>query len=618
MSAIKVVCLGAGQDVGRSCLVLTIGGKNVLLDCGMHMGFEDARRFPDFTYISATEQYSDIIDAVLISHFHLDHCGSLPYFTEQCGYSGPIYMSYPTRSICPILLEDFRKIAVERRGESNFFTSQNIRDCMSKVVPMSARQTIMVDDTLQVTAYYAGHVLGAVMFEVRVGEQSVVYTGDYNMTPDRHLGSAWIGKVRPDLLITESTYCTFLRDSKRIREKEFLARVHGTVQRGGKVLIPVFALGRVQELCILIETYWQRMGLHVPVYFTAGMAARANEYYRLFLNWTNEKIKGSFMERNVFDFQHIQPWEPAYATHAGPMVLFATPGMLHAGTSLEVFKKWAGSPLNMVLIPGYCSVGTVGAQLLAGKHKTQRIELDKKNFLEVNCAVEYLSFSAHADQAGIEELIRMSEPKNVMLVHGEKNRISEFKRKVVADFGIPCFDPANGTQITIQTPQLVAVRLAGALIPDKRVRAPAYLSGAPLAADKRLRPTPPAAVEARLELGGLPGAPVAHFVPLQSQKSPSGLNETGNEAQFTPGAPLLHEVRVSGISTGGLLDRIQDLLCRDDSIYKQVALVGTRELHARSFSVSIVDASQAVLTWDQRDDSIAQRVMEQLRNEGAA
>lgn len=140
---------------------------------------------------------------------HLDHCGALPYFTEMCGYDGPIYMTHPTRAICPILLEDFRKLAVERKGNGNgeaFFTSANIRDCMAKVVPMHVKQRVQVDDELEITAYYAGHVLGAAMFEVRVGQQSVVYTGDYNMTPDRHLGAAWIDKVRPDLLITESTY----------------------------------------------------------------------------------------------------------------------------------------------------------------------------------------------------------------------------------------------------------------------------------------------------------------------------------------------------------------------------------------------------------------------------
>jgi integrator complex subunit 11 len=125
------------------------------------------------------------------------------------------------------------------------------------------------------------------MFHVRIGNQSIVYTGDYNMTPDRHLGAAWIDACAPDVLITETTYATTIRDSKRARERDFLKKVHECVSAGGKVLIPVFALGRAQELCILVEGYWERMGLEVPVYFSAGLTARANEYYKLFINWTN-------------------------------------------------------------------------------------------------------------------------------------------------------------------------------------------------------------------------------------------------------------------------------------------------------------------------------------------
>ena len=117
-------------------------------------------------------------------------------------------MTSPTLAIAPILLEDMRRVAVERKGETNFFTSQMIKDCMRKVVAVNLHQVIKIDDELEIKAYYAGHVLGAAMFQVRVGEQSLVYTGDYNMTPDRHLGAAWIDKVRPDLLISESTYAT--------------------------------------------------------------------------------------------------------------------------------------------------------------------------------------------------------------------------------------------------------------------------------------------------------------------------------------------------------------------------------------------------------------------------
>lgn len=115
-------------------------------------------------------------------------------------------MTHPTKAICPILLEDYRKITVEKKGDTNFFTSEMIKNCMKKVKTLNVHQTVKVFDDLEIRPYYAGHVLGAAMFYVKCGEESVVYTGDYNMTPDRHLGAAWIDKVKPNVLITETTY----------------------------------------------------------------------------------------------------------------------------------------------------------------------------------------------------------------------------------------------------------------------------------------------------------------------------------------------------------------------------------------------------------------------------
>ncbi|KAK3805060.1 MAG: beta-lactamase-like protein [Linnemannia elongata] len=464
---IQIVPLGAGQDVGRSCILVTIGGKNIMLDCGMHMGFNDERRFPDFSYISKTGDFTEMLDCVIISHFHLDHCGALPYFTEMCGYDGNIYMTHPTKAICPILLEDYRKITVDKKGERHFFTSQDIKNCMKKVIAVNLHQTIMVDDDLEICAYYAGHVLGAAMFYIRVGEESLVYTGDYNMTPDRHLGSAWIDKVKPDVLITESTYATTIRDSKRSRERDFLKKVHDCVAGGGNVIIPVFALGRAQELCILIETYWDRMDLRVPIYFSAGLTEKANNFYRLFINWTNEKIKSTFVHRNMFDFKHIRAWDRAYIDNPGPMVVFATPGMLHSGTSLELFKKWAPDPKNMVIMPGYCVAGTVGSRVLAGE---KHVKTDAFTTIEVNLQVKNLSFSAHADAKGIMQLIRQCDAKNVVLVHGEKSSMGFLKSRIMTEFGIPCFDPANGTTVSIETSHVIPIEMSASLLKQHLIR----------------------------------------------------------------------------------------------------------------------------------------------------
>ncbi|XP_044729979.1 integrator complex subunit 11 [Chrysoperla carnea] len=457
MPNLKITPLGAGQDVGRSCILLSMGGKNIMLDCGMHMGYNDERRFPDFSYITPEGPLTGHIDCVIISHFHLDHCGALPYMSEMVGYTGPIYMTHPTKAIAPILLEDMRKVTVERKGETNFFTSQMIKDCMKKVIAVTLHQSVVVDSELEIKAYYAGHVLGAAMFWIKVGNQSVVYTGDYNMTPDRHLGAAWIDKCRPDLLISESTYATTIRDSKRCRERDFLKKVHECVDRGGKVLIPVFALGRAQELCILLETYWERMNLKIPVYFALGLTEKANNYYKMFITWTNQKIRKTFVQRNMFDFKHIKPFDRSYIDNPGAMVVFATPGMLHAGLSLQIFKKWAPSENNMVIMPGFCVQGTVGHKILNGAKK---IEFENRQIVEVKMAVEYMSFSAHADAKGIMQLIQYCEPKNVMLVHGEGPKMDFLKDKIREEFNIDCFNPANGETCVITTPITIPVDVA--------------------------------------------------------------------------------------------------------------------------------------------------------------
>eukprot|EP01112_Ceratiomyxa_fruticulosa_P017307 TRINITY_DN5369_c0_g1_i1.p1 TRINITY_DN5369_c0_g1~~TRINITY_DN5369_c0_g1_i1.p1 ORF type:complete len:656 (-),score=124.00 TRINITY_DN5369_c0_g1_i1:17-1984(-) len=611
--AIQVVPLGAGQDVGRSCVIVTIGGKNIMFDCGMHMSYTDEKRFPDFSYISKSGQFTQTIDCVCISHFHLDHCGGLPYFTEIIGYDGPIYMTYPTKAICPILLDDFRKIAVERKGESNFFTKEMIKKCMSKVRAVNLHQTIQVDDQLTIKAYYAGHVLGAAMFYAKVGNESVVYTGDYNMTPDRHLGAAWIDKIRPDLLITETTYATTIRDSKRCRESEFLKRVHECVENGGKVLIPVFALGRAQELCILIESYWEQMNLgHIPVYFSAGMVEAANLYYKLFINWTNQKIKKTFVKRNMFDFKHIRAFDRSMMDNTGPMVLFASPGMLHAGMSLEVFKKWAPDEKNLCIIPGYCVVGTVGNKLLTNK-QNQTVEIDKRVTLEVRCQVKSLSFSAHADAKGIMQLIKMSEPKNVLLVHGEKGKMRFLKQRIIQEVGIPCFDPANGVTEVIPTSMSIPIEISVKLL-KRQIAAFSQQEEAILTkensddlhSDKKLR-TPISSVPIR---GVMLLKDNESIKLLEPQEIAEELGVTEHKLKFVSRKSI---ESLEGLSISAIYSKLSKYLATFEAVTLGIDECGDEKhcmdvLRLKSIHITIEDRF-LVIKWDREDEESAMRVL---------
>ncbi|KAK8617956.1 hypothetical protein V6N13_080857 [Hibiscus sabdariffa] len=450
--AIDCLVLGAGQEVGKSCVVVSINGKRIMFDCGMHMGYTDSRRYPDFSLISKTGDFDNALTCVIVTHFHLDHIGALPYFTEVCGYKGPIYMTYPTKALAPLMLEDYRK-NMDRRGEGEQFTAEHIAECMKKVIPVDLKQTVQVDKDLQIRAYYAGHVIGAAMFYAKVGDAAMVYTGDYNMTPDRHLGAAQIDRLQLDLLITESTYATTIRDSRYGREREFLKAVHNCVAAGGKVLIPTFALGRAQELCILLEDYWERMNLKVPIYFSAGLTIQANMYYKMLINWTSQKIKETYATRNAFDFKNVRNFDRSLINAPGPCVLFATPGMIVGGFSLEVFMQWAPSENNLVTLPGYCVAGTIGHKLMSGK--PTKIDLDKDTQIDVRCQIHQLSFSPHTDAKGIMDLVKFLSPKHAILVHGEKPKMATLKERIQSELGIQCYCPANNETVTIPSTHYV-------------------------------------------------------------------------------------------------------------------------------------------------------------------
>ncbi|ELA42832.1 uncharacterized protein VICG_00147 [Vittaforma corneae ATCC 50505] len=450
----NVLALGAGQEIGRSCIVVNINNKTIMFDCGMHMGYSDSRKFPDFQALSKTGNFDKIVDCILISHFHLDHCGALPYFTEVLGYKGPIYMTYPTKAVLPILLEDCQKILSMKSHDSNIYSFEDIKKCMEKIVPINMNETVEVSKGFTITAYYAGHVIGAAMFYVKVGDQSVVYTGDYSTTADQHLGTAWIDTLRPDLMITESTYGSVIRDCRKAKEREFLQSIHNCIERGGKTLIPIFALGRAQEICLIVESYWERMGLEIPVYFAGGMTEKANEIYKRFINYTNESVREKILEKNVFEFSHIKPYRKGSELQ-GPCVIFSSPGMLHSGTSLRIFKNICSDPRNLVILPGYCVRGTLGDRVLNGSRK-ERIENEER---AINLEVKNIAFSAHADTCGIMKIIDQCRPKSLMLVHGEKARMKVLQKNIRNEFHIPVYMPPNGVVLSISTNDTVKIYL---------------------------------------------------------------------------------------------------------------------------------------------------------------
>lgn len=446
----SLLTLGAGQEVGRSCVIANLNGMRIMFDCGVHMVYNDSRRFPDFrrmidksseTPISSNIyanfqntkdiDYNKELDLILITHFHLDHIGSLPYFTELCNFKGKILMTQPTKAIAPVILEDFRRVISDYKGEKSIISYMDIKNCLSKIETIELFEERIVKERIKITPFYAGHVLGAVMYRVEINGFSMIYTGDYNTSFDRHLNGAYLPKLNPDVLITETTYGDTIRDTKRSREREFLKKVTQVINRNGKVLIPTFALGRAQEICLLLDTHWKRNKIKCPIYFFGALSEKSNFYYKIFNNWQNETVKNMFLDYNIFEFENIissnlsKGNEIFKATNTA-MVILATPGMLHAGTSLNIFKEICEDDKNCVIIPGFCTPGTVGYKVLLGE---KEVDIDKKKY-KINCEINYMSFSGHADAKGLLSLIKNSNPKNLVLVHGDSEIMSTFKSTV--------------------------------------------------------------------------------------------------------------------------------------------------------------------------------------------
>jgi len=454
--------LGAAREVGRSCFILTFQDSSattrVLLDCGAHIGYRDERRWPNFTNKGWTtpKALNENINCVLLTHFHLDHCGALPYLTETLGYQGPVIMTYPTIALCPVILSDYWT-----KSSRGAMTSKDVHACFRRATAIGLEQRMEVGE-LYITAYYAGHVLGACMFLIEYRGRTVFYTGDFNMSPDRLIGAAKVpdlGSV--DVVITEGTYCTTNRDSKRSREQTFLTKISDTLEKGGKVLIPCFAVGRSQELAMMCEQHWEKNGLSYPLRCSRGMSEQAFHFYRLFTQWTHPDVQN---QGNLFHFPHVSAYdrdEEIFESIQEPQVLFASSQMLDFGLSQKVFARWAPNGNNLVIFPGYCPKSTLGNKVLGG---CKEVLIDEKK-VPVNCEVMYYSLAEHSDSRGIRHLLLQLKPRNVILVHGQEDRLVQFKEVLKHTLGedVSVFVPETNEEITIRPHLALAVDMSSAL-----------------------------------------------------------------------------------------------------------------------------------------------------------
>ena len=417
--------LGSGQEVGRSCHVLEFRDMTIMLDCGIHPGYEGMNGLPFLDRIEPEQ-----VDILLITHFHIDHAASLPYWTERTGFRGRIFMTHPTKAVLRLLLGDYLRLLQMKntKAEDVLYTEAELQSCIEKIELIDYHQTVTVKG-LTFYALNAGHVLGAAMFWLEIGGRSLLYTGDYSMEDDRHLMAAEIPTKRPDVLMVESTYGVQVHASTKEREARFTGTVERVVTRGGRCLIPVFALGRAQELLLILDEYWQANPhlQKVPIYYASKMASRALRVYQTYANMMNARIRAQMDVANPFNFNFIQNLKSIDVNNfddAGPSVVFASPGMLQSGVSRQLFDRWATDPKNGVLIAGYAVEHTLAKEIMNQPKEVVTLEGRRQ---ALNCLVDYVSFSAHVDFVQNRSFITRVDPKHIILVHGQKDEMGRLK-----------------------------------------------------------------------------------------------------------------------------------------------------------------------------------------------
>lgn len=425
---VEILPIGSGGEVGRSCVVVRYKGRSVMMDCGNHPAKSGLDSLPFFDSIQCDE-----IDVVLITHFHLDHCGALPYFCNQTSFKGRVFMTSATKAFYKMVMNDFLRIGA---GASDLVTSEWLQSTMDKIETVEYHEEVTVNG-ISFQPFNAGHVLGAAMFMVDIAGMRALYTGDFSRVPDRHLLGAEVPPYSPDILIAESTNGIREMESREEREHIFTSSVHDVVRRGGRCLVPVFALGRAQELLLILEEFWDahKELQNIPIYYASSLAQRCMKLYQTFVNAMNDRVKQQHANhRNPFVFKYIHSLVDTKSFEDnGPCVVLASPGMLQSGISLELFERWCGDRRNGIIMAGYCVDGTIAKDVLSRPKEVTKP--DGKVLPLRMSTIEAVSFSAHSDSRQTRDFIhQLTKVRHTVLVHGNPGAMGQLKNKLLQDF----------------------------------------------------------------------------------------------------------------------------------------------------------------------------------------
>jgi KH/beta-lactamase-domain protein len=451
-SEVSLLTLGGFGQVGRSCMLLTTLDSKILIDCGINPGAKSPMdSFPRLDWANIT---LDDLDAVVIGHAHLDHTGFLPVLCKY-GYKGPIYCTEPTLPMMNLIQLDAIKVA-SAQGRTPMYAERDVKQIMKQAITIPYGTVTDISPDIKLVLANAGHILGSALchFHIGNGDHNFVYSGDIKFAKSILFESASWNFPRVETLLIESTYGAKedIQASRQEVESSFIKSVNSVLKEGGKVLIPIPAVGRAQEIMMVIDQYMKSGEMVEAPVFYEGMIAEASAIHEAHPEYLARELRQRILETddNPFDSEYFTNVEHPDAREeplreGSPAIIIATSGMLEGGPVLEYFKNIAPHKKNKILFVSYQVNGTMGRRVLEGAKQVSLIGREGKvEVVTIECGIERLDgFSGHSDYNQLISFVHKLRPKlrRVLVNHGERRKSENLSMSIRRMFRIPTHYP---------------------------------------------------------------------------------------------------------------------------------------------------------------------------------
>jgi KH/beta-lactamase-domain protein len=452
---VTITALGGFREVGRQAILVQTLDSKVLIDCGVKPGAQSPlEEFPRLDEMDLQD-----LDAVIVTHAHLDHCGLVPLLFKY-GYNGPVYCTKPTKSLMILLQLDYLDVAV-KEGRPPPYGLKEVKKELLNTIALDYGEVTDISPDIRLTLHNAGHILGSAMVHLHIGEgfHNIVYTGDFKYARTRLLEPATSSFPRAETLIMESTYGApnDVVPSREETERLFLEHIKSTIQRGGKVLIPILAVGRAQEIMLVLDEAIKLGTIpQVPVYIE-GMLQEVTAIHTAYPEDLARDLKNRIFHKgeNPFLSEHFVSVDDKSArpdiAEGSPCIIMATSGMLTGGPALEYFRLLAPDPKNTMIFVNYQIEGTLGRSILRGVREVPLTDpTGKLNVVEVKMNVVSMDgFSGHSDRKQLLRFVNnlSPRPKQILVAHGEESKCISLSESVRRFFRVEATAPSVGERI---------------------------------------------------------------------------------------------------------------------------------------------------------------------------